>query len=66
MGDRICRSSGAGIHQVALFYKYVAATRLGAFGRAGGFEVKPIESVCEREPLERILSEQTDWLVIRQ
>src|SRR5438270_9752333 len=31
MGDRICRSSGAGIHCAALSYKYVAATRLGAF-----------------------------------
>ena len=31
MGDRKCRSSGAGIHWVALFYKCVAATRLGAF-----------------------------------
>src|SRR5947209_845236 len=39
MGDRICRSSGVGIHWAALFYKYVAATRLGAF--ALGFGAKP-------------------------
>jgi len=30
MGDRMCRSSGAGIQCALSFYKYVAATRLGA------------------------------------
>ncbi len=34
MGDRICRSSGAGTHGVALFYKYVAATRLGRLSQS--------------------------------
>jgi hypothetical protein len=28
MGDLTCRSSGAGVHCAALFYKYVAATWL--------------------------------------
>ena len=40
MGDRICRSSGAGIQQAALFYKYVAATRLEGLD-SQGFEGKP-------------------------
>src|ERR1051326_7685448 len=40
MGDRTCRSSGAGIHFVSLFCKYVAATRPGAF--ALEFEARPI------------------------
>src|ERR1043166_2392840 len=40
MGDRICRSSGAGILWAAFFYKYVAATRVGAFALGFGAKLR--------------------------
>jgi hypothetical protein len=36
MGDLVCRSSGAGTHCAALYYKYFAATRQGVFGSEVG------------------------------
>jgi hypothetical protein len=42
MGDRMCRSFGAEINQAELFYKYVAATRLGSVRTDGVLRPKLI------------------------